>query len=33
MEERMLKDIEYALFSQISYLDWKGVSSVIEKKW
>lgn len=29
----MLKDIEYALFSQISYLDWKGVSSVIEKKW
>lgn len=28
----MLKDIEYALFSQVSYLDWKGVSSVVEKK-
>lgn len=28
----MLKDIEYALFSQISYLNWKGVFSLNNKK-
>ena len=28
----MLKDIEYALFSQVSYLDWQGMSLKVDKK-
>lgn len=28
----MLKDIEYALFSQVSYLDWQGIFSTDNKK-